>query len=431
MNDDRKLLKGFVCEGSQVDFEALVQRYTPMVFSSAQRRVGAACAEDITQAVFIILAEKAARLYKRQHGNVAGWLHTTTRYAALQSLRSEKRRVAHELEATEEQETLQEQAAPETWTLITPLLDKALDSLNGKDRNAILLRFFKGASHAEIGQALGISENSANKRVERALTKLKHFFKRRDITVSAITLTAAIAGEGTATAATGLSASCVAAALSTGSAGILESISNLVSHTTTAMLVAQAKTITLTGATCAALLGSAAIGIQHQITPKPPNVRLLRVERFAIAYKGRTELPDGTFEFQLNDSNSHQTHFVKIGDHVLGYEVKEHTLKTKPIRLGRLNDMLAGDVSELTLESPGHRIVLMKDKYIPSDKWMAVVRVADEPATRQVGNGCMLNDHRATYNIIGVNPRTQTITLRSQRDGKTFTISIEGNKNNR
>ncbi len=425
MNSDRELLRGFVCEGSQSDFETLVQRYTPMVFSSAQRRVGASCAEDITQTVFIILAEKAERLYKRQHGNVAGWLHTTTRYTALQTLRTDKRRVIHELEATEEQETLQEHAAPETWPIITPLLDNALDSLNGKDRSALLLRFFKEASHAEIGQALGLSENAANKRVERALAKLEHFFKRRGISVSAAALAATIAGEGTATAATGLSASCAAMALSTGSAGIIGSIASLASHTSTAMLIAQLKTIALTGAICTALLGGAAIGIRHQILPKPPNVKLLHVEPFAIAYKGRTELPDGTFEFQLNNRNSRETHFVKVGDQVLGYEVTGHTLKSTPMKLEGLSDALPVDVSELTLRSRDHRIVLVKDKYVPSHRWIAAVRVADEPTLRRVGNGGTLTDDRATYDVIAIDPKALTITLHSRKDGREFSVSVE------
>ncbi len=364
MDDDLELLKGYVCEGSQADFETLVQRYTPMVFSSAQRRVGASSAEDVTQAVFIILARKATRLCRRRHANLAGWLHTTTRYASLQVLRSEKRRLTHERGASEEEDAMQEQPETGTCTMITPLLDTALDSLGTKDRSALLLRFFKGASHASIGEALGISENAANKRVERALAKLERFFTKRGVSASSAALTAAIAGEGTATAATGLGASCAATALSWGSVGAVGSVATLVGQTSTAMLVAQIKTAAITAITCSALVGGTAATVRH-VQQEPPGDHALQAEPYALAYKGRTELPDGAFEFQLNDRSSRKTYFVRLGDEVLGYEVKEHVLKSSTTELG-VGSELYLDVSELTLESPSNRLVLVKDRHVPS-----------------------------------------------------------------
>ena len=362
MNDDRELLQGFVRNGSQADFEALVQRYTPMVFSSAQRRAGIAHAEDITQAVFIILAGKAQHLYRKKHKNIAGWLHTTTRYAALQVRRSEERRKTRERNASEEHNAMHEDKPPEAWVTITPLLDGALDSLGSKDRNALLLRFFRDASHAEVGQALGISENAANKRVERALAKLQRFFTKRGVTASAAALAAMIAGEGTAAAAPGLGASCAVVALSTSSAGAVASVATLASQTSTAMLVAQVKTMALTGVACSTLLGSTAVGVRHHVLPAAPQAHQLDIKRFAVAYKGRTELPDGTFEFQLNDLDSQETHFVKIGDHIMGYEVMSHQILNRPIPVEELSGELMADVSELTLESPDHTIVLTKDE---------------------------------------------------------------------
>lgn len=360
MDDDLELLRGYVCEGSQADFEALVQRYTPMVFSSAQRRVGASSAEDVTQAVFIILARKASRLYRRKHANLAGWLHTTTRYASLQVLRSEKRRLAHEHGASEEQDAVQEPPEYEARAMITPLLDAAMDSLGSKDRSALLLRYFKDASHASIGQALGISENAANKRVERALAKLERFFARRGVSASAAALAAAIAGEGTATAATGLGSSCAAVALSWNTVGAVGSVSTLVGQTSTAILLAQVKTVAVTAVACSALLGGTAVAIR-EVRQENPSLQEPQVEPFALVYKGRTELPDGTFEFQLNDRDSRKTYFVKLGDEVLGYEVTEHALKSSAAELG-VGSELHLDVSELTLESADNRFILVKDR---------------------------------------------------------------------
>jgi hypothetical protein len=74
------------------------------------------------------------------------------------------------------------------WQPVAPLLDEALATLKAKDRHAVLLRFFEKKSFGEIGAVLGGNENSARVRVVRAVEKLRRFFQRRGIAVSAVTL---------------------------------------------------------------------------------------------------------------------------------------------------------------------------------------------------------------------------------------------------
>jgi DNA-directed RNA polymerase specialized sigma24 family protein len=77
--DDSELLREYTTKRSDTAFTALVQRHVHFVYSSALRPVhNQYLAEEVTQAVFIILARKAGSLRK---GTVlAGWLFNTARF---------------------------------------------------------------------------------------------------------------------------------------------------------------------------------------------------------------------------------------------------------------------------------------------------------------------------------------------------------------
>src|SRR4051812_43327972 len=94
--DDVALLRQFIAERSENAFAELVRRYVDMVWSSARRQTGSSeLAEEVTQIVFATLAQKANSIRE----GVGGWLLVTTRYSALNVLRSEARRKHHEREA--------------------------------------------------------------------------------------------------------------------------------------------------------------------------------------------------------------------------------------------------------------------------------------------------------------------------------------------
>ena len=138
---DMELLRDYDRQGSEAAFAELVRRHINLVYSVAFRHVGiAAHAEEITQAVFVILARKAASL--RPDTILEGWLHETTRLTALSFLRGERRRQFREQEAYM-QSTLQEPAEASAWNQLAPLLDEAMSRLGKKDRDAVMLRFFK------------------------------------------------------------------------------------------------------------------------------------------------------------------------------------------------------------------------------------------------------------------------------------------------
>ena len=187
---DMDLVRDYGQNGSETAFAALVQRHINLVYSAALRHVGtAAHTEEITQAVFIILARKAASL--RPDTILEGWLHETTRLTALSFLRGERRRQSREHEAYM-QATIQDTSDTPPWTRLAPHLDEALSRLRPKDRDAVMLRFFKERDLREVASALQVTESAAQRRVHRAVEKLRHFFQKRGILLTAATLTAAI-----------------------------------------------------------------------------------------------------------------------------------------------------------------------------------------------------------------------------------------------
>ena len=207
--DDHQLLAEFARTSSEAAFAALVQRHVNLVYSTARRSVGNAhAAEEIAQAVFIILTQKAGRLSSRIV--LSGWLYQTTRLTAANFLRGEIRRQQREQESYM-QSTLN-QPGENVWPQIAPLLDDALGKLGERDRNAIVLRFLENKSLAEVGAALGASEDAAKMRVSRALEKLRKFFRKHGVSSTTAIIAGAISANSVHAAPMGLVTSSAAAA---------------------------------------------------------------------------------------------------------------------------------------------------------------------------------------------------------------------------
>jgi uncharacterized protein (TIGR03435 family) len=180
--NDMQLLQEYAQRNSESAFAELVERHLALVYSAALRHVGIpAHAEEITQAVFVILARKAAGL--RANTVLAAWLYETTRLTALNFLRGERRRHFREQEACM-QSTLDNSSGPssqEFWNQLSPLLDEAMARLGKKDRHAVILRFFKDKSLQEVAATMQVSEAAAQRRVLRALEKLRKIFAQRGV----------------------------------------------------------------------------------------------------------------------------------------------------------------------------------------------------------------------------------------------------------
>jgi RNA polymerase sigma factor (sigma-70 family) len=178
MNDDMALVREFAASQSERAFETLVTRHVNLVYSAALRQArDADLAQEITQAVFIILARKAGSLNPKTI--LSGWLYRTARFAAADALKSQHRRQLREQEAFMEGVLQNEPDA--AWEQLSPLLDEAMARLRDQDRDVIVLRFFENKNLKEVGTALGLEERAAQKRVARGLEKLRTFFAKRGV----------------------------------------------------------------------------------------------------------------------------------------------------------------------------------------------------------------------------------------------------------
>jgi RNA polymerase sigma factor (sigma-70 family) len=232
--NDLDLLERFNREQSQDAFTELVNQHMNLVYSAALRQVRSPqLAEEVCQTVFTQLARNAAKM--TPDTILIAWLYQVTRNAAIDVIRSEARRQAREQIALEMSDMNETSA---NWSQIEPLLDEAMQSLEQTDRTAILLRYFESKSLREVGQALGASEDAAQKRVQRAVERLREFFLRHKIKVGATGLAALISANAIQAAPAGL-----AAAVATGAMGACLSASTVVTVTKAIAMTTLQKTI--------------------------------------------------------------------------------------------------------------------------------------------------------------------------------------------
>ena len=207
---DLDLIRQFTREKSQPSFTELVRRHVDLVYSAALRQVRSPdLAREVSQSVFLDLAREADRL--KPDSILTAWLYQVTRRRAIDVIRRESRRQARELLAAE-MAAMNNTADAADWTQIEPLLDEAMDALDETDRAAILLRFFENKSLREVGAALGASDDAAQKRVSRAVERLREFFAKRGVKAAAGGLTAIITTNAVQAAPAALAASITTAA---------------------------------------------------------------------------------------------------------------------------------------------------------------------------------------------------------------------------
>lgn len=218
MTDDAQLLQRYAEKRSEPAFGELVTRHIDLVFSAALRVVGGDrhLAQDVTQTVFADLARKATSLPRDVV--LPGWLYRHACFTAAKAVRAERRRQIRETTAME-MNALHDNTEPD-WEQIAPVLDEAMNQLSASDRDAIVLRFLKRQDFRAVGSALGVGEDAAQKRVSRAVDKLRTFLSQRGVTLTATTLATTLATEAVVVAApAGLAVSVTAASLAAAAAG--------------------------------------------------------------------------------------------------------------------------------------------------------------------------------------------------------------------
>ncbi len=263
--DDITLLKQYA-GGDESAFTALFERHVHLVYSAALRQArNPSHAEEVTQAVFILLARKAKSLSPKIV--LSGWLYQAARLTTASLIKREIRRQRREQEVN-----MQSLTAPDTslWEQISPLLDDAMGRLGEKDRNAIVLRFFENRTPQEVAAALKLNDVTARKRVSRALEKLQKFLFKRGIASTAGTLAGAISTHSVQPAPVALVKIIAAAALAKGAAASIPTLA--LAKTTVITLTMKTKIIVATAIIGTLILGAGVCSVYVIWHHKMPRV---------------------------------------------------------------------------------------------------------------------------------------------------------------
>lgn len=187
--DDISLLKDYVDRQDQQAFAQVVGRHGGWMYSTARRELrDEHLAEDVTQAVFAMLSKRAGRL--RRYGYISGWLFLALGYC----IKETKRRRMQQTKGEKEVASMRREAVEAKWDDVAPELDAAVRKLGKSDREALLLRFYEQRPLAEVGNALGISEEAARMRVQRAVEKLRGILGKKGVTGTTAGLSAVLVG---------------------------------------------------------------------------------------------------------------------------------------------------------------------------------------------------------------------------------------------
>lgn len=175
---DIELLRSYVASRDESAFAQLVERHSEWIFSAARRRLrDDHLADDAVQAVYVVLASKAAQLVESKRGSLSAWLFHVMHFTCARLLRSQSRRAALEELAGPALSRDDADRLSQDGRLLL-LMEDSIALLPTLERETVIRRFYQRESFAEIGHALNISAEAARKRVSRALLEIKSLMIR-------------------------------------------------------------------------------------------------------------------------------------------------------------------------------------------------------------------------------------------------------------
>jgi RNA polymerase sigma factor (sigma-70 family) len=181
---DSELLARFSCRHDQAAFAVLLRRHGPMVFGVCRRLLGQAeDAEDVFQAVFLLLSRKAASIRKREA--IGSWLYGVAYRLASKARARRQCRQAHERRAGLRKHAEGQADVKAAWQQVQATLDEALWQLPEKYRTALILCYLQEKSHEEAARQLGCPLTTLRSRLTRAREKLRSLLARRGLVLSA------------------------------------------------------------------------------------------------------------------------------------------------------------------------------------------------------------------------------------------------------
>ena len=365
MTEDLELLGQYARNQAQDAFTEIVRRHVDLVYSAALRQVRSPqLAEEVAQSVFTDLARNAGKL--QPDTVLTAWLYQVTRRTAVDVVRKESRRQLREQIASEM--NAMNATAPD-WTRVEPFLDEAMHTLDETDRAAVLLRYFENKSLHEVGATLGTSDDAAQKRVSRAVERLREFLSKRGVTVGASGLVVVISANAVQAAPAGLAVTISTAAIFAGTA---VSTSTVIATTKAiAMTTLQKTLVTATLAVVAgagiyearqaSTLRSQVQTVQQQQAPLAEQIQQLQRERDNVTKR----LAELQAENEQLKSNRNTAELLKLRGEVarLRNEANDPTdasAKALAAKMNKLKQRLA--------ETPGAKIPELQ--FLTDQDWL-------------------------------------------------------------
>jgi RNA polymerase sigma factor (sigma-70 family) len=179
--EDQQLLDRFVTHQDEAAFEALLQRYGPLVWGVCQRILqNRHDADDAFQATFLVLVRKAGSLGRRDL--LGPWLYGVAYRIAVRARVNAAKRRRHEQRARRRTEA--DPMAELDWRDLRPILDEEVQRLPEKYRVPFILCHLEGKTNEEAALLLGCPKGTVLSRLARARERLRARLTRRGLVFS-------------------------------------------------------------------------------------------------------------------------------------------------------------------------------------------------------------------------------------------------------
>jgi RNA polymerase sigma factor (sigma-70 family) len=370
--NDTSLIREYADRDSEAAFADLVHRHIHLVHSVAFRYVrNSADAQDVTQAVFVILAKKAASL--RQRSTLTGWLYETTRFTAATFLRTRARQQTREQEAYM-QSTVNDPDPSGVWRQLEPFLEEAMSGLNKEERELLALRFFENKTAAQTAAMLGIREGAAHKRAARALEKVRRFFSKRGIHSTTAIISGAISANSVQAAPAALAKSVTAVAMTKGVAASGSTLT-LLKTTLNIMTWTKLKTAAVAGLLALLAAGSATVVIYEVNAQTNTGKASAKASPFAFAGYATPEKSLQSWIWAMSQGD-----LKKVEEGMTSEQLERVRQKLKDKSEDQVRSLLIAWANTMT----GYQI--SEKQVISDDEVRLLVQVQPYPGHPNVGN---------------------------------------------
>ncbi|MGC4073682.1 MAG: sigma-70 family RNA polymerase sigma factor [Nibricoccus sp.] len=439
-----ELLQRYARDRDQTAFSEFVQQHFNLVYATALRHAAhdTHLARDIAQSVFLSAAQHASTL--SQHPALAGWLYKSTQRQAAKHIRTQRRWQAREQKAhAMNAASTTPSPADELWLQLRPLLDDALHSLNERDREVVLLRYFEGLSFIDIGRQLGLAENSARMRVDRALEKVRLNLSRRGLTSTAAALGIVLSTHAVHAAPAGLALQTAAAISQTAAPASLIS-SLLLKLQLMNSLKLTALTVTFVSAASYGLVAATSTSTPVRVEEKTISTRVERTETLAPgAPSPNTRPPSQTSTAPAKPAGtraakpSNELLFLRSGDKILLTETvikrfeltpkEQESIQTDIKRSWDELDALAAQNASIQIPVPGKAVITVSSFSQGADVYDRLLTaiattLGDTRSKLFYESTASALEHNLKY--CGASTRTLTVTKALSTQGESMGLEV-------